>query len=592
MGGVLIPGVREGVCCALAFFAADLGEAVEVGSNERLLGLDHLGEIVHALGALGQDEVLFGAGDPDDGDLDLLGELPALGRDVDQLVQLVVDPSHAAVLPRGERGAGNQNCPATRLGAAASAEAPRGGREPGWARLDSALLRGTAYERRSLGTSQSRDDRVSRSIGLRRRERAIVQSSSESPGDGAAPASGGRGTGKLPGARWLGAGLRWWCVVLLYGAIASNTVHVVFFHQGGPASHRLIQAIEGASEAPFSYRWLISAVAQGLTRLTPGPFERWLTERPYGPSGESRVDRMAEVFGWDPQGRAVEGHRGPRYPLQHVYAYGLSVASCFFAMGLLRWMGRRWLSSGAPSSSLGGIRGVLADGGPGVLGFFLPVLFLEGSYFYDFPELLLAVAALAMVWTRRWGGFALVMGLAVLNKETSALWCLWPAAVVGLRPRALAVSVAPSGVVAVTAGLFVRWAIQDGGPPTYELHLGENLGFLASRRAWLGFFDFFAAGIPFPRPTHLLLVVPVVHLAVLGYRRRRPQVFGAVFLLTAVPILTAWLFIGYRDELRVFLPTVPSLYFLVLAGVVADREGESGLQDRETVRTRGGSRGR
>lgn len=333
---------------------------------------------------------------------------------------------------------------------------------------------------------------------------------------------------------------------LLLFALASSAVGAVMARHGEVASLRLVEMLEHREQLPFAQRRLSNAVAS-LAESLPLGVESWLRDTPYGPSGESRWSLVQARFHW-----------GDAYPRAHFAAYALAILCASGAAAVLYSMARA--RDG---------RGLRAEFAVVVTLFSLPLLFTEGAYFYDFPDLLLAAVATYCVLARRWVRFVLVVGLATANKETAVLWALWPCAFGWRDRRAMGTGLA-AGVVALAVLWGLRNTMGSPGATSMEMHLGDNLRFLLSPTARFGALDFFAPAIPFPRPTMVLLLVPVALVLPSALRLACAEgraVERNLLFLAALPLGLAWLVGGYLDEFRVFIPALPAA-FLVILGVL------------------------
>lgn len=207
-----------------------------------------------------------------------------------------------------------------------------------------------------------------------------------------------------------------------------------------------------------------------------------------------------------------------------------------------------------------------ADLAPPLVLLFYPTVFMQGGFIYDFPEVLVASAALFCFLRQRWPLFYALFVAAILNKETAVLMPVWfgAAYMVDRDRRRLLRHVGLSVAIGLVPLLAVRayWADQPvtGGG---ESRLAHNLAFLSDLSSYWRGFDAYAAGLPTPQGFHALNLLFLAALLVLAWQRA-PRRLWWIFVFTTLAILPLFLLFGWEDELRVFGLAFPALFLLLV----------------------------
>lgn len=187
----------------------------------------------------------------------------------------------------------------------------------------------------------------------------------------------------------------------------------------------------------------------------------------------------------------------------------------------------------------------------------LPLSFMHGNFFYDFPELFFLGGLLLTALKGRYAGWILLLPLAVLNKESNILVPLLYLPVLyasfrsaGGRSRAgLVLSLAVAGALSATLYLYIQSGFADNPGQTTIWQLQENLAFWTTLQNYFLWQDFYAPLIPFPRGLNLLFVAVLLLLVSIAWRSltRSLQWLFLISLAISAPL---WLFYCYTDEMR------------------------------------------
>lgn len=314
-------------------------------------------------------------------------------------------------------------------------------------------------------------------------------------------------------------------VVFLLYLLAASVVLTVFAvrpgFEGNPRA-TFTDQVEGRSYRPFAGRILVPTLIRGVCSATPDEFERSVAQRL-----EHR--RFVRTLGWNSE---------------RIYEYLAAMAlmaGCFVGtLYVWRALIARFYRYPAHVASLAPIIGLLS----------LTLLFRYLSYVYDPATLLLFSAGILALGVRDRGWFVVVLTLAALNKETSAL--LVPLYLLRYRgelaPRRLVVRVGGLSVLWLAVRAFAAYVVRRNPGQTLEFHLIDHNVQLFR-----------------VHPFSLAYSVLIFALAVWLVRREwesKPGFLRAGLLITFVPLFAAALFFGYVDELRGYYEAFPFAFLL------------------------------
>jgi hypothetical protein len=258
--------------------------------------------------------------------------------------------------------------------------------------------------------------------------------------------------------------------------------------------------------------------------------------------------------------------------------YCLLFLSLFFILVVFRWL-TRFLLGG---SSL------LSDLAPAIGMLFLPLTFFQGSYYYDFPELLFMGLLLVFMLKRNWLLYHLVFFLAVLNKESNALLLVFYAAMMfnAISRKEFWLHFLIQGLVGVAIVASLRFVFWNFPGTAVEYQLAHNLDYLFTLRSYRSFTDIYAPMVPVPTPLNILLLSFLFALVFYGWKRT-PIRIRRLFLLSSIVIFPLVLFFGWIEEARVYSFMFPALYFIAVYSVVGlygDRPAkEASIQSNSAI---------
>jgi hypothetical protein len=330
-------------------------------------------------------------------------------------------------------------------------------------------------------------------------------------------------------------------IFLVYWATACLCLNSYMERWGFRAGGGLDRMMTYTAPRPFAYRVLVPVIVNNITAAIPTQFKASLYDY-FDQSSEVRK----RYFGgnntdtWDAD-----------YSLKYHLTYFIDFLSLFGLILLLRQL---------CLVCYPGCR-QLADFAPLPFAILLPLIFLRGGYFYDFPELLLLAGSFHAALRKRIWQLAFLVPLAVLNKEPDVLLPILLAPILFSslpRMRALIVTV----VLLMVGGavfLFLRVSFAGNAGSGVEYHLPENLRYWASLRSFLGFTSILAPAIPFPKIQNVLFAIPLA--ALLFWRwREKPVYVKQLFCLALVVNAPLLLFFGNADEIRNLSLTFISAY--------------------------------
>jgi len=333
-----------------------------------------------------------------------------------------------------------------------------------------------------------------------------------------------------------------WLLLLLAYMLAAQTVIAAFMNnygfRGDDERYGFQAMISGTAHRPFVYRVLMPVLVNAASALVPTPVQERLVA--------AARDKLVEhelVHGGDSQ----------------LAFKKLCTYMVLFVTLMLLPVGLRALAQVAYGPSL------LADLSPPIAMLFLPLACSEGAYMYDFPEILLATWCLILLARGRLAPYYAVFILALLNKESSALWLAFFIAFYSSRMarRKVLVHLVMQVGLAVLISAAVRWNFRDnpGGP--VEVHLIANLRAFAGLLPFIDLGDPYAPFLPAPEGVNIVVLFLIAFLC-LSWWGEKPQEFRRALSYLFVAILPLWLLFGFRGEIRVFFPLFPVVYILAL----------------------------
>jgi len=202
-----------------------------------------------------------------------------------------------------------------------------------------------------------------------------------------------------------------------------------------------------------------------------------------------------------------------------------------------------------------------------------PLTFQQGSYYYDFIEILGVLGACYCMLKRQMIACMLFVALFSFNKET---FFLVPLALFVLHDRDVPLSKRLGWLALQLAFCLVsRQVIMSGYEANaggfVEFHIWDNVKFWLSPKSYFVFYNLVAKGVFTPSLQNPLMLVPLVVFFRAAWRVT-PTVYRHYFFAAFLPVFVLSMFFGYRDEVRNFSTAFPAIMLIALHG--ASRFGE------------------
>jgi hypothetical protein len=181
----------------------------------------------------------------------------------------------------------------------------------------------------------------------------------------------------------------------------------------------------------------------------------------------------------------------------------------------------------------------------------LPLSFLQGDFFYDFPELLLLSALLLAAFNRSYTWWLVLLPLAVLNKESNVLVPLLYAPV--LLSGKMSRKDWGKILVSVSLSLAVYWYVSQayaensGGATSWQLP--RNIEFWSKPKNYLLWADLYAPMIPFPRGANLFLAGLILSMFGVEWRSK-PRELKQLLCVAALVNIPLLVLFCHEDEMR------------------------------------------
>jgi hypothetical protein len=204
---------------------------------------------------------------------------------------------------------------------------------------------------------------------------------------------------------------------------------------------------------------------------------------------------------------------------------------------------------------------LFADYAPAVALLLLPLTFLRGGYFYDFPELAFLFGATLFAVRGRWTAFTVLFPFAILNKESNVLLIATFVAIAANRlpPRRWQTQAGWLVVVGAVLLAASRYAFRDAGGGTTQPWFPMNVLFFLSPEWYAKFFTPFAPLIPIPRGINALSLALVAFIVSWRWHDK-PSELRRLLLANAAVVLPLYLLFGFLDEIRALSLLFPALY--------------------------------
>ncbi len=336
-----------------------------------------------------------------------------------------------------------------------------------------------------------------------------------------------------------------------YFLTAAIVLHLFMGEFGfGDAKHTWLdfqRYLDHETKRPYAYRVLAPAAIRALSAGVPETIRHRIeTVEAVAPDSNlsKKLREVRTVYNWRTE-RTVERMVG------HAFLF----ANLFGVLLLLRHITRR----------VYGYSRLFVDFAPVVALSFLPMTFLNCGFVYDFPEIFLALACLALLLAKRWIPYYLCFILACLNKETGVFTVVYFLALYlgSMTRKQIGLHVALHVVLGGITVMSVRAAMADNPGTQAEFHLWSNLAFFLRPSTYYAFTDNFALLIPVPRSYNVLNLALFIPLVFIGWKEK-PLWVRMNFLAIMAIITPLYIAFGAIDEIRVYYLALPAIYLLCI----------------------------
>jgi len=339
-------------------------------------------------------------------------------------------------------------------------------------------------------------------------------------------------------------------ILLLYMAMSAMVLNVFMqtrsLEEGSP-SFGLTPMLDGTAKRPFVYRQLVPITVNFLVSLIP--------QEQHQAYVHYHLDRFHLKQIYFERAKYPNTNKGkelwtPTYSLKFHLVYLIMFASLLACMYCMRWLLSEVFKETDSFYALA----------PLVFMALLPLSFVTGNFFYDFPELFFLTILLLTAMKGWYSTWILLLPLAVLNKESNLLVpLLYFSVIIGSlgvwRNRIfLGLSIVISSIVY----FYIKMLYQDNPGSTVVFRLSKNIDFWLNPKNYLLWSDFYAPLIPFPRGLNVAWIALIISTMFLAWKSK-PTVIKWLFgtaLLINVPLLVLFC---HADEMRnlsfLFIPT-------------------------------------
>lgn len=337
-------------------------------------------------------------------------------------------------------------------------------------------------------------------------------------------------------------------VFLIYMAAAALTLNVFMqtrSFEEGSGEFGLASMLDGSAHRPYVYRQLIPIIANNAVELI------------HEQDREAFVQYHLDKYHLKQQyfGRAKFQNKGmddwtPSYALKFHIIYAVNFLSLLGLAYLLRYLAR----DGAVELD------AISIMAPVVFLILLPLSFMHGNFYYDFLELFFLAALLLSAMSGKFTWWILLLPLAVLNKESNILVPILylPVICCVANRRYKTLMIVGLGTSLAAAAYFytkASYANNLGGETVWQLW--KNIDFWLNPKSYFLWQDFYIPGIPFPRGLNLILVLMLLSLISIAWKKLAPRI-KALLVVAFVVNIPLWLLFCQADEMRnlsfVFLP--------------------------------------
>lgn len=338
-------------------------------------------------------------------------------------------------------------------------------------------------------------------------------------------------------------------ILLLYMAVSAMVLDTFMqtrsLEEGSPG-FGLEKMLEGTAQRPFVYRQLVPVTVNSLVSLIP--------EEQHDAFVQYHLDRHHLKQMYFERAKYPNMKKGreqwtPTYSLKFHLVYLFMFASLLACMYCMRWLQNAVFARNDSFYALTPILFMTV----------LPLSFVNGNFYYDFPELFF-LGILLLTAVKGWyGAWVILLPLAVFNKESNILVpLLYISVIVGSlgtwRNRIyLGLSIALSAIIYI----YIKMLFADNPGSTVFFQLSRNIDFWLNPKNYFLWEDFFAPLIPFPRGMNIIWIALIISTILVAWRKK-PSVIRWLFVTSLAVTLPLFILFSATDEVRnlsfVFIP--------------------------------------
>jgi hypothetical protein len=338
----------------------------------------------------------------------------------------------------------------------------------------------------------------------------------------------------------------------------------------GSKSFGLAAMLDGSAERPYVYRHLVPMIASNAAELIPAEDRDAFVKYHF-----DKYHLKQQYFGKAKYANQTIEPWTPSYAIKYHFVYLMMFLSLVGLAYLLRFLG-----------------GALIQGTqlfvltmPILFLLLLPMSFIHGDFFYDFPELFFLCGLLLAAAKSHYKWWVILLPLATLNKESNVLVPLLylPMVVSNANSWRKKTSIIFSVVVSLAAYCYVKFIFSGNPGGTAVWQLGNNVEFWLTPGNYFLWHDFYAPMIQFPRGINILYIALLASLIGYGWKES-PQEIRKLLIMALLINIPLWLVFCHYDEMRnlsfIFLP----LYLFAAQSLKVLLEGPSFAMDSKSDR--------
>jgi hypothetical protein len=189
----------------------------------------------------------------------------------------------------------------------------------------------------------------------------------------------------------------------------------------------------------------------------------------------------------------------------------------------------------------------------------LPMSFMHGNFFYDFPELFFLCGLLLATAKGHYKWWIILLPMAILNKESNILVPLLylPIMITNANTWHKKTNILFSIAISLAAYFYIKSEFSWNSGGTVDWQLWQNTEFWLTPKNYFLWHDFYVPMIQFPRGINILFMALLASLFMYEWQKK-PQQIKNLLIISLLINIPLWLMFCYTDEMRnlsfTFLP--------------------------------------